>query len=51
MKRIKSITVKSPEGETVAFYAPNFIGSTEQKLVEFAEKLAAQIGGKIIIRR
>ena len=48
-KRIKTITVKDSNGKTVNVYAPNHIGSTEQKLRGRAEKEAKELNGKVDI--
>jgi len=51
MYKIKTIAVRNPEGNIVAFYAPNAIGTTEKRLLEKAEKIRAKIGGTITICR
>jgi len=51
MKRIKQIAVKSEQGKLLAWFAPNFIGSTEKQLLEKAEKIAREQGGKVEISR
>jgi hypothetical protein len=48
-KRIKIIMVKDINGKTVNIYAPNHIGSTEQRLKSQAEKEAKELNGKVVI--
>lgn len=48
-KRIRTINVVDESGKTVKTYAPNHIGSTEQKLLDKAEKMAEEVKGKVHI--
>ena len=50
MKRIESIAVRNSKNEIVAFFAPNFIGRTEQELMAKAEKMAAEVAGHVTIK-
>jgi hypothetical protein len=45
--KIQLIIVRDSQGELIACFAPNHIGSTAQKLLDEANEMAKNLGGVV----